>query len=201
MKTAQNAHVRTARNYRRGGKRHVEVTLAGRQHPELESEEVVHDRRACNDNVPLDARLVPIEAPDPYSLPGESEEITVMCCLRNDPLRWLHFRGRIDDVQFHAGRRWQRDWEESAIGKLQTNFPRRQRINGGKAPEVLDGAALAASRRLRHANDMLGRNHVRLIEDVFAGRVVAIGAAERTLRGILDLLAIHYDLAGGNRAA
>jgi len=201
LKTAQNAHVRTARNYRRGGKRHVEVTLAGRQHPELESEEVVHDRRACNDNVPLDTRLVPIEVPDPDSLPGESDEITVMCSLRNDPLRWLQFHGRIDDAQFHAGRRWQRDWEQSAIGKLQTNFPRRQRIDGGKAPEVLDGAALAASRRLRHAKDMLGRDHIRLIEDVFAGRVVLTGAAECKLRRILDLLAIHYDLAGGNRAA
>src|SRR5262249_50059731 len=132
---------------------------------------------------------------------GESDEITVMCSLRTDPLRWLQFRGRIDDAQFHAGRRWQRDWEQSAIGNLETNFPRRQRIDGGKAPEVLSGTALAASRRLRDAKNMLGCDQVRLIDDVFAGRVVAIGAAERKLRGILDLLAIHYDLAGGNRAA
>ena len=194
---AQNSHTRVRRIGRRP---RVQITLAGKRHPEVEPEQVV-DRRPSNDNVPLDARLVPIEAPDPYSLPGESEEITVMCCLRNDPLRWLHFRGRIDDVQFHAGRRWQRDWEESAIGQLQTNFPRWQRIDGGKAPEVLSGAALAASRRLRRAKHMLGHDQVRLLEDVFAGRVVLTGAAECKLRRILDLLAIHYDLAGGNRAA
>ena len=92
---AQNSHTRVRRIGRRP---RVHITLAGKRHPELESEEVVHDRRPSNDNVPLNTRVVPIDVPDPYSLPGESEEITVICSLRNDPLRWLHFHGHIDDV-------------------------------------------------------------------------------------------------------
>src|SRR5262249_25757881 len=104
----------------------------------------------------------------------------------------------VDEAQYAAGRRYQGDLERSQLGRLASNFPRHQRVQGGKAAPVLTPAMLAANDRLHRAREILDSDRIRLLEDVLAGRIFPDGTVERDLRWTLDLLAFHYGLAGGS---
>jgi hypothetical protein len=185
-----------------------QTTLAGKYRPE--SEQVIHDRRAANDNIPLNARIAPVQVDDPYALLGEPNKIIAIRSLRDDPLGWLHSHRRINDAQLAAGRCWERDYEQSAIGGTRTNFPRHERVDGGRVPDVFTGTVLAASRRVKRANkaiaEELGDDHVALVHDVLALGMSfkqvaaacgdtsedALAAVSREFRAALDVLAAHY---------
>ena len=136
---------------KRVGRRQVAATLAS---PDSEPEQVVHDRRAANDNLPLNARIAPIEIDDPYAPAGEPGKILAVRSLRDDPLGWLHSHRRINEAQFGAGRCWQRDYEESQIGHVRTNLPRGPRVDGGRVQEPLTVAMLAYLLRVRRRTGM-----------------------------------------------
>lgn len=175
------------------GRREIRITLPGRG-PDGPT---IYDRTLANDNVPRNSRLAPIDVDDPYSRAGERDRIMVMRNVRDDHLAVLHSRGRLDEAQYNAARRYQGDLERSQLGRMQTNFPRNVHVQGGKWAEPLTAGMRAAGRRLRKARESLDSERIRLLEDVLAGRVFPTGAAELDFRWTLDVLAFHYNLAGG----
>jgi hypothetical protein len=190
---------------KRVGRRRVLVTLAGKYRPNVEPEQVVHDRRASNDNIPLNASIAHVTVDDPFSSAGESGKITAVRSLRDDRLAWLQSHRRINRAQFKAGRCWERDYIQSAIGHVRTNFPRGPRVGGGRSPDALTETMLTASRRLEKANAAL-KDRAALVYDVIARGMplkdIAAARGDRSadavsdlsyeFRAALDVLAAHY---------
>jgi hypothetical protein len=77
--------------------------------------------------------VVPVMVPDPYS---EGSYILAMRSVRDDLLAYLHTHRQIDDHQFAAGRRYQRDVEVSEQG-LRAIDPTKEKVDGGLPPEML----------------------------------------------------------------
>jgi hypothetical protein len=79
--------------------------------------------------------VMPVEVADPY---GDGK-IVAMRSVRDDPLGSLHAHRHIDDHQYEAGRRYERDVEVSEQG-LRAIDPTREKVDGGLPPELLSDA-------------------------------------------------------------
>jgi hypothetical protein len=96
-------------------------------------------------------RVVPVEVDDPYG----SGKIVALRSGRDDPLGWLHAHRHIDDHQFAAGRRYQRDVEVSE-GGLRGFDPTREKVDGSAPTELMIDAALDALKSRQEAEAAMG---------------------------------------------
>jgi hypothetical protein len=150
-----------------------------------------------------------MDVEDPYD-PGT--KITVARSLRDDPLARLHVRDQIDDAQYNAGRKFQKDFETAERGPRAID-PSKEAVDGGRMPEPITEEQRAAAYRLSGAHSALGKAGTDIAHDVLVhGRNMAQIAERRGVHGerweryygmrfqeCLDSLAIFYGLATGAR--
>jgi hypothetical protein len=142
-------------------------------------------------------------------------KITVLRHLRSDPLARLHAHRQIDEAQYRAGRKFQRDWEAAERGTRAMDFTR-ERVDGGEpAAEPLVERQVRARKRLQDRERALGRTMHRVVHAVLVegmsmetlGKVLFGREGEasakyygRLFRDALDVLAVEYGLAGRGRS-
>jgi Domain of unknown function (DUF6456) len=167
------------------------------------SPEPIPDRQATD--LLRNARVAPMDVDDPWE-PGS--KITVARSLRDDPLARLHVRDQIDDAQYHAGRRFQRDFEAAERGPRAID-PSKEAVDGGRTPEPITEHQHAAALRLAKVREKLGHNGMALVISVLVhGQHFAQIAERRGVSGerweryygmafqeCLNSLAVFYDLA------
>lgn len=140
--------------------------------------------------------------------PGTREKITVARSLRDDPLARLHVRDQIDDAQYNAGRRFQKDFETAERGPRAID-PSKEAVDGGQMPEAITEPQRKAAKRLAVVYRNLGQDGSAVVHDVLVhGKTCAQIAESRGLTGqsweryigrrfqeCLNRLAIVYGLA------
>ena len=112
------------------------VDRAGNLHVEAELEPVRHRDGTLSEGAP--AWTPP---PRPVS--------TVIVNLREDAVGRMHARHQVDGAQYQAARAYQRLYDCATIGQLSPADLLRPRVDGGRAPDPISAARLAAAKRLR----------------------------------------------------
>jgi hypothetical protein len=130
-----------------------------------------HDLRASD--VPPQIRTAEVEIVDPYGDPGRA-----LVQVRDDHLAWLWSRGEVARHEYEAGRRWQRAYELAQLGGARGIDPTRERVDGGRPPDVPGEAQLRAMRDLEASRAQLGARGYRLMEDI-CGRGLSLREAAR----------------------
>ena len=167
---------------------------------------LVHERLATD--LPYGAKVRQTMVDDPYS--QEGGRILVLQSRRDDQLVGLHARGKIDDAQFQAGRKWEEYEEAASIGGASAIDPTKEAVDGGKIPEPFTDRHLKAIRRLAEARSELGPVGYSLVKIVLSERLTVREAAFKlgyeSERGVnyvsirfrecLEVLAILWGLAG-----
>lgn len=107
-----------------------------------------------------------------------------------DPLRRLHRRGEIDEIQYRAANAFIRLWEAKESGIRGINYG--ERVDGGKMPDVSE-TALLTTRAVANFREDLGPGQVYLLELVCIQglpiyRVAELGAYGRDPRTVLKAL-------------
>lgn len=126
------------------------------------------------------ARVAPMDVDDPWE---PRTKITVARSLRDDPLARLHVRDQIDDAQYHAGRRFQSDFESAERGPRAID-PSKEAVDGGRTPEPITEHQHAAALRLSRAYKALGEAGKTIANDVLVhGRTMAQVALRHGVRG------------------
>jgi hypothetical protein len=150
-----------------------------------------------------------IDVDDPHAT-RKGQKIRVLRTLRSDPLARLHSHKQIDEAQYNAGRRYQRDVEtaERVVRSLDLT---RGRVDGGAPSEPLTDAQVRARKRLTALEHVLGRTmhrvtHAVLVEGLSMETVavqlfnrngeLSVKYYGRLFRDALDVLAGEYGLAG-----
>jgi hypothetical protein len=110
----------------------------------------------------VEAALEPVRHHDgslsegaPAWRPPERPKSTVIVNLREDPIGRMHARRQVDEAQYHAARSYQRLYDTATIGNLSPADPSRIRVDGGKAPDPISAARMAAATRLRSVEGTL----------------------------------------------
>ena len=164
----------------------------------------IHDRRAID---LTHADVAPIEVDDPIERGGR---LLVMRSLRDDPLGALHAANQIDNVQYLAGRYWQKAYELAEIGGARAIDYSETKVDGGKIPEptVSDAQAKALS-DLSKARKALGDYGASIVHDVMAchmtikecanrrmmTREIELNFIGRRFRECLDTMAVVFGLS------
>jgi hypothetical protein len=150
-----------------------------------------------------------IDVDDPHGTkPGE--KIRVQRQLRGDPLARLHSHKQIDEAQYRAGRRFQRDCEIASRGVRSLDLTR-ERVDGGAPGDPVTDAQVRARKKLAEMERVLGRTMHRVTQAVLVdgmnmeavasqlfGRAGEVSEKYygRLFRDALDVLAGEYGLAG-----
>src|SRR6516164_1159364 len=110
----------------------------------------------------VEAALEPVRHRDgtlsegtPAWRPPERPRSTVIVNLREDPIGRMHARRQVDEAQYSAARAYQRLYDTATIGNLSPADPSRIRVDGGKAPDPISAARMAAATRLRSVEGTL----------------------------------------------
>lgn len=164
----------------------------------------IHDRRATE---LVHQDVAPIDVDDPYE---KGAQITVLRSLRDDPLGALHAAGQIDNVQYLAGRHWQKAYELAEIGGARAIDYSIDKVDGGKIPEptISDGQAKALS-DLSRARKSLGDYGASVVHDILAchmtikqcanrrmmTREIELNYIGRRFREALDTMAVVFGYA------
>jgi len=113
-------------------------------------------------NLDVEARLEPVLHHDgslsegaPAWTPPPRPTATVVVYLREDPIGRMHARRQVDAAQYQAARAYQQLYDRATIGNLSPADPSRIRVDGGKAPDPISGARMAAATRLRSVEGTL----------------------------------------------
>ena len=76
-----------------------------------------------------------VEIDNPFHAPGSPRHVprrvSAVRSLRDDPLARLHDRRQISDSEYRAGRDFQKLLEEAELGRMRTNDPSREPVDGG----------------------------------------------------------------------
>lgn len=136
----------------------------------------IHDRRAI-DLTHKD--VAPIEVDDPIEQGGR---LLVMRSLRDDPIAAMHAAGSIDNVQYLAGRHWQKAYELAEIGGARAIDYSETKVDGGKIPEptISDSQAKAIS-DLTKARKALGDYGSSIVHDILAQHLTIKECANRRM--------------------
>jgi hypothetical protein len=117
-------------------------------------------------NLDVEARLEPVLHHDgslsegaPAWLPPPRPTATVVVNLREDPIGRMHARRQVDAAQYQAARAYQQLYDRATIGNLSPADPSRIRVDGGKAPDPISAARIAAATRLRSVERTLSDWH------------------------------------------
>jgi hypothetical protein len=110
----------------------------------------------------VEAALEPVRHRDgtlsegaPAWMPPERPKSTVIVNLREDPIGRMHARRQVDEAQYSAARAYQQLYDRATIGALSPADPSRIRVDGGKAPDPISVARMAAATRLRSVEGTL----------------------------------------------
>jgi hypothetical protein len=138
---------------------------------------LVHDLRANTRATHGD--VAPITVDDPHDA---GAQIVVMRSLRDDPLGALHAAGQIDNVQYLAGRHWQKAYELAEIGGARAIDYSRAKVDGGGIPQpsVSDVQARAFD-DLSRAGKTLGAYGSSIVHDVMAAHMTIKQCADRRM--------------------
>jgi hypothetical protein len=132
-----------------------------------------HDLRPQYDRLPPGAQLAADDVPDaiattdPVRREGgewivEPARSTIIRSLKQDPVGRMHARGQVDEHQFVAARAYQRLVEASAMGQLRAaQIEGRTGSGYGSGRLGVTDVGLAAARRLRGIDGLVGREHGR----------------------------------------
>lgn len=136
----------------------------------------VHNRQATD----LTHRdVAPIDVVDPYE---QTAKIRVLRSLRDDPLAALHAAGQIDQVQYVAGRHWQKAYEMAEIGGARGIDTTREYVDGGQIPQpTISDAQAMAFRDLSKARKALGDYGSAIVHDVLACHMTISECASRRM--------------------
>lgn len=121
--------------------------------------------------------------------------------LRDDPLGRLHDRKQINQAQYQAGRRMQLLLELTEVGRLRSQDPSNEPVDGGGAyPDILSERQLRAMKRLngwtapdtgkrfRGVYDVLGAEGTAIMRLMLAerrfAREIAAAMGDRSQRGV-----------------
>src|SRR6516165_10405991 len=118
------------------------VDKAGILHVEAELEPVRHRDGSLSEGAPA-------------WRPPERPRSTVIGNLREDPIGRMHARRQVDEAQYSAARAYQRLYDTATIGQLSPADLLRPRVDGGKAPDPISAARMAAATRLRSVEGTL----------------------------------------------
>ena len=117
-------------------------------------------------NLDVKARLAPVQHDDgtlsegaPAWLPPPRPTATVVVNLREDPIGRMHARRQVDAAQYQAARAYQQLYDRATIGNVSPADPSRIRVDGGKAPDPISAARMAAATRLRSVENTLKDQH------------------------------------------
>ena len=117
-------------------------------------------------NLDVEARLEPVQHHDgslsegaPAWTPPPRPTATVVVNLREDPIGRMHARRQVDAAQYQAARAYQQLYDRATIGNLSPADPSRIRVDGGKAPDPISAARMAAATRLRSVERTLSDWH------------------------------------------
>jgi hypothetical protein len=113
-------------------------------------------------NLDVEARLEPVQHDDgtlsegaPAWTPPSKPIARVIISLRGDVLGRMHCRRQINEAQYSAARAYQQLYDRATIGNLSPADPSRIRVDGGKAPDPISAARMAAATRLRSVEGTL----------------------------------------------
>ena len=164
-----------------------------------------HDMRANTRATHGD--VAPIAVDDPHE---QGAQIVVMRSLRDDPLGTMHARNQINNVQYLAGRHWQKAYELAEIGGARAIDYSETKVDGGKIPEpTISDAQAVAFRDLSRARKALGDYGASIAHDVLACRLTIKECAARRMmtreverdalgirfREVLDTMAVVFRLS------
>src|SRR6516225_6867502 len=114
----------------------------------------------------VEAALEPVRRRDgtlsegrPAWHPPERPRSTVIVNLREDPIGRMHARRQVDETQYSAARAYQRLYDCATIGNLSPADLPRPRVDGGRFPDPISAARMAAAKRLRSVEGTLQDQH------------------------------------------
>jgi len=110
---------------------------------------------------PSHPAVMPVEVDDPYG----SGKVVTLRSGRDDLLGSLHAHRHIDDHQFAAGRRYERDVEVSE-GGVRGFDPTREKVDGGRPPEMMLDVQQDARKSLKGAEAAMGLIGASIAHDV-----------------------------------
>jgi hypothetical protein len=118
-------------------------------------------RRKTKITLAGDTALVEID--NPFYAPGSPRQVprrvSAVRSLRDDPLARLHDRRQISEAEYRAGRDFQRLLEATELGRLRTNDPSREPVDGGTGfRDGLSERAAQAFRQLARLWPILGKD-------------------------------------------
>jgi hypothetical protein len=85
----------------------------------------------------------------PAWMPPSRPTLKVIVNLRDDPIGRMHSRRQVDAAQYSAARAYQQLYERATVGNLSPADLLRPRVDGGRIPEPISAARIAATKRLR----------------------------------------------------
>ena len=114
----------------------------------------------------VEAELEPVRRRDgtlsegqPAWTPPERPRSTVIVNLRDDAIGRMHARRQVDEAQYSAARAYQRLYDCATIGNMSPADLLRPRVDGGKPPDPISAARMAAATRLRSVEGTLKDLH------------------------------------------
>ncbi len=147
------------------------------------------DARQRHGKLTINTPVGPIEIIDPHgSNPGDT--IITFRSLRSDPIAEIHARGGITDIQYDAGRGYQRLYERSQIGSVQAMDLTKPYIDGGGIGESNTDDQLRVYEILKGVNSALGKRAAALLHDVLVLELIVRDAAAK--RGLFSDRQINY---------
>jgi hypothetical protein len=103
----------------------------------------------------------------------------MLASIRDDPLGHMHDRGRIDDIQFKAGRDYQYFYERAEVSGIKAMDTTKEPVDGGNVvPDPLSSGMLAAADELAYLDRHLGDVGKRLIRLFLVDRMFLNQIAE-----------------------
>ena len=136
-----------------------------------------------------------VEVDNPFFTPGSPRHVPrrvhAVRSLRDDPLARLHDRRQISESEFRAGRDFQKLLEEAELGRVRTNDPSREPVDGGVSfRDGLSDREVRAFRQLARLWPVLGKDGSAILraflgERQFLARIAAtrgLAPDQQTLR-------------------
>jgi hypothetical protein len=165
--------------------------------------------------VTLAGDTAPVEIDNPFYTPGSPRQVprcvSAVRSLRDDPLARLHDRRQIGEAEYRAGRDFQRLLEATELGRLRSNDPTREPVDGGAGfRDGLSEREADAFRQLRRLWPILGKDGSAMLRAFLGERqfLPAIAAARglpddqqtlrylgRRIRECLETLAAEFGYA------
>lgn len=120
-------------------------------------------RKRKKAKVTLAGNTGPVEIDNPFYAPGSPRHVPrrihAVRSLRDDPLARLHDRRQISDSEFRAGRDFQKLLEHAELGRMRTNDPSREPVDGGiGVSDGLNDREIRAFRQLASLWPILGKD-------------------------------------------